>query len=80
MLVEVKVGPNELDKAIGQIMRHRNLFARQNQVDQTSIRMGIACPSIPAHYRSICAEVGITSFEIPESLGPFSSESAGEDS
>ena len=66
LLVEVKVGPNELDKSIGQIMRHRNLFARQNQVNETSIRMGNACPSIPAHYGSICAEVGITCFEIPE--------------
>jgi hypothetical protein len=69
LLVEVKVGPNELDKAIGQIMRHRYLFARQNRVDETSIRMAIACPSIPTHYRSICAEVGITCFEIPEMLG-----------
>jgi len=68
LLVEVKAAPNELDKAIGQIMRHRHLFARQNQVDETSIRMGIACPSILTHYRSICAQAGITCFEIPETL------------
>jgi RecB family endonuclease NucS len=68
LLVEVKVGPNELDKAIGQIMRHRYLFAQQNRVDETSVRMAIACPSIPTHYRSICARVGIICFKLPETI------------
>lgn len=66
LLVEVKAGPRELDKAIGQIMRHRHLFSQQNQIEELSIRIGIACPSIPAHYRSICFGVGVACFEIPE--------------
>lgn len=78
LLVEVKVASNELDKAIGQILRHRNLFARQNQLDETSIRMGIACPSIPSYCRSICAAARISCFEIRESLGPLSLEPAGK--
>ncbi len=69
LLVEVKVGPNELDKAIGQIMRHRYLFARQNRMDEASIRIGIACRSIPMYWRSICASTGIACFEVPETLG-----------
>ncbi len=66
LLVEVKVEPNELDKAIGQVLRHRHLFAQQNRLDETSIRVGIACPYIPTHYRSICAQTGITCFEVPK--------------
>lgn len=67
LLVEVKVGPEELDKAIGQILRHRQLFAQQNRLEDGTVRVGIACPYIPPQYRSICERVGITCFEIPSS-------------
>jgi hypothetical protein len=68
LLVEVKVGVDELDKAIGQILRHRYLFAQQNQMDRSSIRVGIACPYISESCRVICADVGITCFELPKTL------------
>jgi hypothetical protein len=38
LLLEVKVGPDELDKAIGQILRHRYLYAQQNHISESSIR------------------------------------------
>jgi len=67
LLVEVKVGSGELDKAIGQILRHRQLFARQNGLPEESIRPGIACPYIPPQYRSICESIGVSYFEVPQS-------------
>lgn len=66
LLVEVKVEADELDKAIAQILRHRYLFARQNNMEESSIRIGIACPFIPESCRAICARVSIDCFEIPE--------------
>jgi hypothetical protein len=68
LLVEVKVGVDELDKAFGQILRHRHFFARQNHVEDASIRVGIACPFIPPFRRELCQQHGITCFEIPMSL------------
>ena len=71
LLLEVKVDPSELDKAIGQILRHRHLFGQQNHI--RSVRVGIACPYIPAHYDSICAPLGISRFRIPhDHPGPAS--------
>jgi len=64
LLVEVKLGPGELDKALGQILRHRYLFASQNGLQESSIRVGIACPHMPVHYRSICESNGISWFEV----------------
>jgi hypothetical protein len=64
LLVEVKVGPAELDKAVGQILRHRYLFADQNGLQESTIRVGIACPHMPVHYRSICESNGISWFEL----------------
>ncbi len=69
LLLEAKVRPNELDKAIGQVMRHRHLFSQQNRMEEVSIRIGIACRSIPPYYRSICARAGIACFEILETPG-----------
>ena len=65
LLVEVKVKADELDKAIGQIQRHRYLFARQNNKEEASIRIGIACPFIPESCCAICSKSGIACFEIP---------------
>ncbi len=65
LLVEIKVKPEELDKAIGQILRHRHLFVQQNNIEPTSVRVGIACPSIPPQHHSICMQTGICCWQIP---------------
>lgn len=64
LLVEVKVKPEEIDKATGQILRHRKLFVGQNSIPMESVRLAIACPYIPQHQREVCEEVGIKCFEI----------------
>ena len=65
LLVEVKVTPQEIDKAIGQILKHRELFAEQNNLDKRRVRLAIACPEIPTHYQAICEELGINWYQIP---------------
>jgi len=80
LLVEVKVEPDELDKAIGQILRHRKLFATQNRIPDPSIRMGIACPYIPSQYRSLCQSVGITWFQLSQSRPTEIHDNARDDS
>jgi RecB family endonuclease NucS len=64
LLVEVKVKPEEIDKAIGQILRHRLLFASQNFLQPEKIRIAIACPVVPSQSRKICEGVQIQCFEI----------------
>ncbi len=64
LLVEVKVKPEEIDKATGQILRHRKLFTRQNSIPVESVRLAVACPYIPQHQKETCEEVGIKCFEI----------------
>jgi len=64
LLVEVKVKPDEIDKAIGQVLRHRDLFARQNFLERNKLRIGIACPFIPVQARAICEAAGIEAFEL----------------
>ncbi len=64
LLVEVKVGPDELDKAAGQILRYRQLFGQQNSIPKASVRVGIACPYVPQQFHSICKECGIRCFEV----------------
>jgi len=66
LLVEVKVGPDELDKALGQILRHRYLFASQNGMQESAVRVGIACPYVPIQYQSICESNGISWFELAQ--------------
>lgn len=66
LLIEVKVKPEEIDKAIGQIMRHRKLFIKQNLVTSESVRIAIACPYISLLQREICDEAGITCFQIAD--------------
>jgi hypothetical protein len=41
LLVEVKVGADELAKAVGQILWHRQLFATQNNVARERVRVAI---------------------------------------
>jgi hypothetical protein len=67
LLVEVKVKPGEIDKAIGQILKYRELFARQNFVEKERVRVGIACPFIPPQAKVICEGAGIESFELEKS-------------
>ena len=64
LLLEVKVKTDEIDKAIGQILRHREIFAKQNFVEKSELRVGIACPIIPAQAQAICEATGIESFEL----------------
>ncbi len=64
LLVEVKGKPEEIDKAIGQILKHRSLFASQNLLQPKKIRIAIACPFVPSHSRKICEEAGIQCFEV----------------
>jgi hypothetical protein len=64
LLVEIKVKPNEFDKAIGQILKHRELFAAQNFIDKNRVRIGIASPFIAAQSRTICKMIGIACFEL----------------
>lgn len=64
LLLEVKVKPEEIDKAIGQILRHRSLFASQNFLQSEKIRVAIACPFIPPQSQKICEEAGIQCFEV----------------
>ncbi len=64
LLVEVKVKPDEIDKAIGQIMRHRELFSTQGALDKSRISIAIACPFIPAHSLAVCLSAGIHCFQL----------------
>lgn len=45
ILVEVKSEPNEVDKAIGQVLEYRVLFGETYGVSKRKISAGIACPS-----------------------------------
>jgi len=64
LLVEVKVNPEEIDKAIGQVLRHQELFSKQNFVKKERLRIGIACPFISSQALTICDAAGIAAFEL----------------
>jgi hypothetical protein len=64
MLLEVKVRPEEIDKAIGQVLRQKELFCSQNFVDPIAVRVGIACPYVPELARRVCSGHGIELFEL----------------
>lgn len=64
LLLEVKVKPAETDKAIGQILRHKDLFCTQSLVNPDRVRVGIACPDVTEQARRICGSVGIEVFEL----------------
>lgn len=70
-LLEVKACPDELDKAVGQILRHRRLFARQNGIEESRVRVAIACPFVPPLHRAVSESVGIVCFQIGDAVsGP----------
>jgi len=64
LLVEVKVKSGEVDEAIGKILRHRKLFAAQNNLEERGIRAGIVCPQISDSHEKICREIGIQCYEV----------------
>ncbi len=64
LLVEVKTQSSEVDEAIGKILRHRKLFANQNNLEEKRIRAGIVCPYFSESHKEICQEIGIELFEV----------------
>lgn len=64
LLVEVKVKPEEIDKAIGQILRHKEIFLAENFLTEDKVRVAIACPYIFPSSKKICERLGIACFEV----------------
>ena len=64
LLVEVKVYATEIDKAIGQIIRHGVMFAQQNFLSEGLVRLAVACPDIPTVHRTACARARVEWFEL----------------
>jgi hypothetical protein len=63
-LVEVKSEPNEVDKAIGQILEYKVLFGERYGVSKGKISVGIVCPSFHPFHKEICSEVGIRLWQV----------------
>jgi len=68
LIVEVKVKPEELDKAVGQLRRHARLYVETFHAEAASLRLAVACPYIPPSRIAECAEIGITCFSLPGNL------------
>lgn len=68
LLVEVKVKPEELDKAVGQLRRHARLYVETFHIEPARLRLAVACPFIPPSRVAEFAEIGISSFSFPENL------------
>lgn len=64
LVAEVKPRPTEVDEAIGKVLRHRKLFASQNNLEEKSIRAAIICPNFSDSHKMICKEIGIELFVI----------------
>jgi hypothetical protein len=68
LIVEVKVKQEELDKAVGQLRRHKRLYAETFHIEAARLRLAVACPDIlPARIAEF-AEIGITCFQLPRYL------------
>jgi len=68
LIVEVKVKQEELDKAVGQLRRHKRLYAETFHIEASRLRLAVACPDIlPARIAEF-AEIGITCFPLPRYL------------
>jgi Holliday junction resolvase-like predicted endonuclease len=68
LIVEVKVKPEELDKAVGQLRRHARLYVETFHIEAARLRLAVACPDIlPARIAEF-AEIGITCFPLPWNL------------
>lgn len=66
LLVEVKATMQELDKAIGQVLRHRDLFIEQNHLEPSKVKAAVACPIVPESSRRLCASLGIGWIQLPQ--------------
>jgi hypothetical protein len=68
LIVELKVKQEELDKAVGQLRRHKRLYAETFHIEAARLRLAVACPDIlPARIAEF-AEIGITCFPLPRCL------------
>jgi hypothetical protein len=65
LLVEVTVEGDVLAKAVGQILSHRQLYAKQNGLLKSSIRVAICCQYVSPQFRVVCEDQGIQWFELP---------------
>ena len=68
LIVEVKVKPEELDKAAGQLRRHARLYVETFHIEAGRLRLAVACPYIPPSRIAEFAEIGITCFSLPGNL------------
>jgi hypothetical protein len=68
LIVEVKVKPEELDKAVGQLRRHARLYVETFHIEAACLRLAVACPYIPPSRIAEFAEIGITCFPLPRYL------------
>ena len=68
LIVEVKVKPEELDKAVGQLRRHARLYLETFHIEAGRLRLAVACPYIPPSRIAEFAEIGITCFSLPGNL------------
>ncbi len=63
-LIEVKTKPEQLDEAIGQILRYKFSFADRYKVKKERLSTGIVCPSFYPSHKQCCSEIGIKLWEI----------------
>jgi hypothetical protein len=68
LIIEVKMKPEELDKAAGQLKRHARLYGESFHVDTAQLRLGVACPYIPQARVGEFAEIGIACFSLPAAV------------
>ncbi len=68
LIVEVKVKPEELDKAVGQLRRHARLYVEAFHIEAARLRLAVACFYIPPSRIAEFAEIGITCFSLPAIL------------
>ena len=64
----MKVKPEELDKAVGQLRRHARLYVETFHIEAARLRLAVACFYIPPSRVTECAEIGITCFSLPGNL------------
>jgi Endonuclease NucS len=68
LIVEIKVTPKELDKAVGQLGQHARLYTEMYHIYPARLRLAVACPYIPRARFAEFAKIGITCFPLPEDL------------
>jgi len=68
LIVEVKVKPEELDKAVGQLRRHARLYVETFHIEAARLRLAVACPYIPPPRIAEFAEIGLVCFSLSGNL------------